>query len=176
MRNPNVFGWIGQVEKLENKKQYERPFHQDELQFYLFHPPMPTENGKALKEQFNQRKELENEKSELKEKERKLVNKFDDLNRELKKAQEKPAETPEEKEQKMNEIARIQEEIKKVIEELKDVKEEIQEVENQIDDVNVEINKLIEINIEDEHKAIQQEQEIEKQKNDKEVNNLINQL
>lgn len=176
MTNPNVIKWIGSVENLNNKKEFERPFHQNEQQFYLIHPPMPTENGKKLKEFFNEREILEHEKSELEKKEQNLKNKFDELNHTLRKVQEKPATTPEEQIRKQEEINRIREEIHKVTEELKKVRKDIKEIDNEIDNINEKINQMIEIVLEDEHKDLQQQQELEKQNNREEVKLLINQL
>lgn len=176
MSNPNVIGWIGQVEKLNNKKQYERPFHQDEQQFYLFHPPMPTENGRQLKEYFKERRKIENEKFDLKEKERSLVDKYDNLSRSLKDVISRPVSSPEDEMKKQAEIKSIQNEIKKVFDELKKVREEIIKKDDEIDKVNEKINEIKEIVIEDEHKSFQQQQEYEKKKNSVEVDSLINQL
>ena len=176
MSNPNVIGWIGQVEKLNNKKQYERPFHQDEQQFYLFHPPMPTENGRQLKEHFKERRKIENEKFDLKEKERSLVDKYDTLSRSLKDVVSRPVSSPEDEMKKQAEIKSIQNEIKKVFDELKKVREEIIKKDDEIDKVNEKINEIKEIVIEDEHKSFQQQQEYEKKKNSVEVDSLINQL
>ena len=173
MTNLNV---IGSVERFKLQNQSERPFYQDEQQFYLFHPPMPTENGKMLQERFDERTKIEKEMISLKEEERKLVDKFDDLNAELRKVAEKPANSPEEQMAKDAEIASIQEEINKVAEELVKVREKIKEKEKEIDKANEKINEMIEIVIEDEHKLNQQQQEIEKEKNNKKVDELINQL
>ncbi len=176
MTNPNVIRWIGSVEKIANKKQYERPFHQNEQQFYLFHPPMPTENGMQLKEHFNERKKIEKEKSELQEKEKKLVYKFDSLNKSLKDVMQKPAETPEDQMKKTQEINAIQKEIKKVTEDLKKVREEIKEKDDLIDKENEKINELTEIVIEEEHNTLQQQKEADKENNSKEAENLISLL
>ena len=177
MTNPNVSRWIGSsVERLEFQKQSERPFHQDEQQFYLFHPPMPTENWKQLQEFFDERTKLENEKFNLIEEERKLVDKFDDLNHSLQEIQKKPATTPEEQKKKEDEMNSIREQIQKVEEELMKVREEIEKKEGEIDRTNEKINEMTEIVIEDEHKLVQQQQEIEKEKNDKKVELLVNKL
>ena len=176
MTNPNVIRWIGSVERFKLNNQSERPFYQDEKQFYLFHPPMPTENGKMLQERFDERTEIEKEKIRLKEEERKLVDKFDNLNDELRKVMEKPANSPEEQMAKEAEIASIQEEINKVAEELVKVREKIEEKEKEIDKANEKINEMIVIVLEDEHKLNQQEQEIEKEKNNQKVELLIAQL
>ena len=173
MTNLNVIGW---VERFKLKNQSERPFYQDEHQFYLFHPPMSTENGKQLQEFFDERTEIENEKFRLKEEERKLVDKFDDLNRTLQEIQKKPAATPEEEEKKEEEMSSIREQIQKVAEELMKVKEKIEEKELEIDRVNEKINEMTEIVIEDEHKLVQEQQEIEKENNDKKVELLMNKL
>lgn len=176
MTNPNVIRWIGSAERLKLQKQSERPFHQDEKQFYLFHPPMPTENWKQLQEYFDERTLIEDEKIRLKEDERKLVDKYDDLRRNLAEVQKRPASTPEEEQKKQADMEAIQEEIKEVAKKIKEVKKEIQQKEEEIDRVNEKINEMIEIVIEDEHKLAQQEQELEKEKNDKKVEDLINQL
>lgn len=176
MTNPNVIRWIGSVERFKLNNQSERPFYQDEKQFYLFHPPMPTENGKMLQERFDERTEIEKEKIRLKEEERKLVDKFDNLNDELRKVMEKPANSPEEQMAKEAEIASIQEEINKVAEELVKVREKIEEKEKETDKANEKINEMIDIVLEDEHKLNQQEQEIEKEKNNQKVESLIAQL
>ena len=177
MTNPNVSRWIGSsVERLKFQKQSERPFHQDEQQFYLFHPPMPTENWKQLQEFFDERTKLENEKFSLVEEERKLVDKFDDLNHSLQEIQRRPATTPEEEKRKEEEMNSIREQIQKIAEELVKVRECIAEKEREIDRANEKINEMTEIVIEDEHKLVQEQQEIEKEKNDKKVESLINQL
>ena len=177
MTNPNVSRWIGSsVERLKFQKQSERPFHQDEQQFYLFHPPMPTENWKQLQESFDERTKLENEKFSLVEEERKLVDKFDDLNHSLQEIQRRPATTPEEEKRKEEEMNSIREQIQKIAEELVKVRECIAEKEREIDRANEKINEMIEIVIEDEHKLVQEQQEFEKEKNDKKVESLINQL
>ena len=177
MTNPNVSRWIGSsAERLKFQKQSERPFHQDEQQFYLFHPPMPTENWKKLQECFDERTKLENEKFNLIEEERKLVDKFDDLNRSLQEVQKKPATTPEEQKKKEEEMNSIREQIQKIAEELVKVRENIAEKEGEIDRANEKINEMTEIVIEDEHKLVQEQQELEKEKNDKKVESLINQL
>ena len=97
MTNLNVIGW---VERFKFKNQSERPFYQDEQQFYLFHPPMPTENWKQLQEFFDERTKLEKERFGLIEEERNLVDKFDDLSRLLQEVQKRPASTPEEEKKK----------------------------------------------------------------------------
>lgn len=177
MTNPNVSRWIGSsVERLKFQKQSERPFHQDEQQFYLFHPPMPTENWKQLQEFFDERTKLENEKFSLVEEERKLVDKFDDLNHSLQEIQRRPATTPEEEKRKEEEMNSIREQIQKIAEELVKVRECIAEKEREIDRANEKINEMIEIVIGDEHKLVQEQQEFEKEKNDKKVESLINQL
>jgi len=172
MTNLNVIGWVERF----NKNQSERPFYQDEQQFYLFHPPMPTENGKQLKEFFNERTKLEKERFGLIEEERKLVDKFDALNRSLQEIQRKPASTPEEQKKKEEEMNSIREQIQKIAEELVKVRENIAEKEREIDRANEKINEMAEIVIEDEHKLVQEQQEIEKEKNDKKVELLMNQL
>ena len=173
MTNLNVIGW---VERFKFKNQSERPFYQDEQQFYLFHPPMPTENWKQLQEYFDERTLIEDEKIRLKEDERKLVEKYDGLRRNLAEVQKRPATTPEEEQKKQEEMAAIQREIEKVAEELIKVREKIEDKEKGLDRANEKINEQIEIVIEDEHKLAQQEQELEKEKNDKKVEDLINQL
>lgn len=177
MTNPNVSRWIGSsVERLKFQKQSERPFHQDEQQFYLFHPPMPTENWKQLQEFFDERTKLENEKFNLVEEERKLVDKFDDLNRSLQEVQKKSATTPEEQKKKEEEMNSIRAQIQRIAEELVKVRENLAEKEREIDRANEKINEMTEIVIEDEHKLVQEQQEIEKEKNDKKVESLMNQL
>jgi len=177
MTNPNVSRWIGSsVERLKFQKQSERPFHQDEQQFYLFHPPMPTENWKQLQEFFDERTKLENEKFNLVEEERKLVDKFDDLNRSLQEVQKKSATTPEEQKKKEEEMNSIRAQIQRIAEELVKVRENLAEKEREIDRTNEKINEMTEIVIEDEHKLVQEQQEIEKEKNDKKVESLMNQL
>lgn len=177
MTNPNVSRWIGpSVERLKFQKQSERPFHQDEQQFYLFHPPMPTENWKKLQEFFDERAKLENEKFSLMEEERKLVDKFDDLNHSLQEIQKRPATTPEEEKKKEDEMNSIRTQIQKVAEELIKVRENIEKKEGEIDRANEKINEMTQIVIEDEHKVVQQQQELEKEKNDKKVENLMAQL
>lgn len=177
MTNPNVSRWIGSsVERLKFQKQSERPFHQDEQQFYLFHPPMPTENWKQLQEFFDERTKLENEKFNLIEEERKLVDKFDDLNCSLQEVQKKPATTPEEQKKKEEEMNSIRAQIQRIAEELVKVRENLAEKEREIDRANEKINEMTEIVIEDEHKLVQEQQEIEKEKNDKKVESLMNQL
>ena len=177
MTNPNVSRWIGSsVERLKIQKQSERPFHQDEQQFYLFYPPMPTENWKQLQEFFDERTKLENEKFNLIEEERKLVDKFDDLNRSLQEVQKKPATTPEEQKKKEEEMNSISAQIQRIAEELVKVRENLAEKEREIDRANEKINEMTEIVIEDEHKLVQEQQEIEKEKNDKKVESLMNQL
>ncbi len=176
MTNPNVTRWIGSVERFKLQNQYERPFYQDEQQFYLFHPPMPTENGKQLQEYFNERSEIEKEKIKLKEEERGLVNKFDDLNRELKKVMEKEASSPEEQMKQRQEMDSINKKIQEITEKLMKVREKIEEKEEEIDKVNEKINQTIELVLKDEHELAQQEQELEKEKNNKKVDSLISQL
>ena len=129
MGNPNVIRWIGSVERLKLQQQSERPFHQDEQQFYLFHPPMPTENWKQLQQYFGERTLIEDEKIKLKEDERKLVAKYDDLRHNLAEVQKRPSTTPEEEQKKQEEMAAIQREIEKVAEELIKVREKIEEKE-----------------------------------------------
>ena len=176
MTNQNVIRWIGSVERLKFQKQSERPFHQDEQQFYLFHPPMPTENWKQLKEHFDERTKLEKERFSLVEEERKLVDKFDGLNQSLQEVAQRPATTPEEQKKKEEEMNSIRTQIQKVAEDLIKVRENIEEKEREIDRANEKINEMTEIVIEDEHKLVQEQQEIEKEKNDKKVESLMNQL
>ena len=176
MTNPNVIWWIGSVEKFRINNQSERPFYQDEQQFYLFHPPMPTENGKQLKSFFNERAGIEKEKFILKEEERKLVDKSDDLRRSLQEIQRKPASTPEEQKKKEEEMNSIRGQIKKIAEELVKVRKNTSEKEKEIDRNNEKINEMIEIVIEDEHKLNQEQQEIEKERNEKKVELLMNRL
>ena len=176
MTKPNVTRWIGSVERLKLQKQSERPFHQDEQQFYLFHPPMPTENWKQLQQFFDERTEIENEKTRLKEDERKLVDKFDGLNKALKKTQEKQENSADGAIAQRAEIDSIQKEIQKVTEELIKVRKEMKEKDEEIDRINEKINEQIEIVIEDEHKLVQEQQVVEKEKNDKRMESLIAQL
>ena len=176
MTNPNVIRWIGSAERLKFKNQSERPFRQDEQQFYLFHPPMPTENGKQLQQYFDERTKLENEKYGLWEEERKLANKFDNLSRNLMEVRRRVTSTVEEEISKNAEIRAIEKQIQKIAKEEKKLKEEIKEKEREIDRANEKINEMIEIVIEDEHKLNQEQQELEKEKNDKKVENLMAQL
>ena len=176
MTNPNVIRWIGSVERFKLHNQSERPFYQDEKQFYTFHPPMPTENGKQLQEFFDERTEIEKGMSKLEEEARSLVNKFDDLNNHLAEVQTRATSSVEEEQAKQAEIASIQAEIQKIMKELMKVREKIEEKEEEIDRVNEKINEMIKIVIEDEHKLVQQQQELEKEKNDKKVDELISQL
>ena len=176
MTNPNVTRWIGSIERLKSQKQSERPFHQDEQQFYLFHPPMPTENWRQLQQYFDERTKIENEKYELRERERRLVSKFDDLSRDLMKLRKRDTSNVEEEMIKEKEIKIIEEQIQKIAEEQIKLKEEIDCKEKNIDNANEKINRMIEIVIEDEYKLAQQEQELEKEKNNKKVESLISQL
>lgn len=176
MGNPNVTRWIGSVERLKLQQQSERPFHQDEQQFYLFHPPMPTENWKQLQQYFDERTLIENEKIKLKEEERNLVAKYDDLRHSLIEVEKRPASTPEEEQKKQADMEAIKVKINEVAKEIQEVREEIQKKEKELDKVNEKINEQIEVVIEDEHKLNQQEQELEKEKNDKKVEDLMNQL
>ena len=66
--------------------------------------------------------------------------------------------------------------MQKLEEELIKVREKIKEKDKEIDRTNEKINEMIEIVIEDEHKLNQEQQEIEKEKNDKRVELLMNQL
>ena len=176
MRNPNVIGWIGSTERLKSQNQSERPFHQDEQQFYLFHPSMPTENGKQLQQYFDERTKLENEKYGLWEEERKLANKFDNLSRNLMEVRRRETSTVEEETAKNAEIRAIEKQIQKIAEEEKKLKKKIEEKEKGIDRANERINEMIQIVIEDEHKLVQEQQENEKEKNDKKVKSLVAQL
>lgn len=137
---------------------------------------MPTENGKQLQQYFDERTNLENEKYELWEEERKLVNKFDNLSRNLMEVRRRKTSTVEEEISKNSEIRAIEKQIQKIAKEEKKLKEEIKEKEKEIDKSNEKINEMIEIVIEDEHKLNQEEQELEKEKNDKKVENLMAQL
>lgn len=175
MTNPNVIWWIGSIERFK-KNHSERPFYQDEQQFYLFHPPMPTENGKLLQQYFGERTWIEKEKYELREKERGLVSKFDNLSRDLMKVSRRQTFTVEEEIAKEEEIRAIENQIKKIAEEQKKIKEEIEWKEKEIDKVNEKINEMREIVIEDEHKLNQQEEELQKRNNSEKVESLINQL
>ena len=172
MTNLNVIGWVERF----NKNQFERPSYQDEQQFYLFHPPMPTENGKQLKQYFDRRTEVEKERFSLREDERKLVNKFDSLSHSLQKIQEKAVFTPEGQRKKREELKSIRNQIRKIAKELRKAREKIDEKEKEIDKTNEKINEMIEIVLEDEHKLNQEQQEIEKEKNDKKVELLIDKL
>ena len=175
MTNPNVIWWIGSVERF-NRSHSERPNYQDEQQFYLFHPPMPTENGKLLQQYFDERTGIEKERYGLREKERELVSKFDSLSRDLMKVRKRETSTVEEEIAKEEEIRAIEDQIQKIAEEQIKLREEIEWKEKEIDKANEKINEMIEIVIEDEHKLNQQQQEFEKEKNDKKVESLINQL
>ena len=84
--------------------------------------------------------------------------------------------TVEEEISKNAEIRAIQNQIHKIDKEEKNLKEEIKEKEREIDRANEKINEMIEIVIEDEHKLNQEQQELEKEKNDKKVENLMAQL
>jgi len=172
MTNPNV---IGSVERF-NKSHSERPYHQDEQQFYLFHPPMSTENGKLLQQYFDERTWIEKEKYELREKERELVSKFDNFSRDLMKVRKRQTSTVEEEIAKEEEIRAIEDQIQKIAEEQIKLKEEIEWKEKEIDKVNEKINEMVQIVIEDEHKLNQQEEEIQKRNNGEKVESLIAQL
>jgi FKBP-type peptidyl-prolyl cis-trans isomerase (trigger factor) len=102
---------------LKFKNQSERPFRQDEQQFYLFHPPMPTENGKLLQQFFDERTKLENEKYGLWEEERNLAKKFDNLSRNLMEVRRRVTSTVEEEISKNAEIRAIQNQIHKIAKE-----------------------------------------------------------
>ncbi len=173
MTNLNV---IGSVERFKLQNQSERPFYQDEQQFYLFHPPMPTENGKLLQQYFDERTWIEKEKYELREKQRELVRRFDSLSRDLMKVRKRETSTVEEEMAKEEEIRAIEDQIQKIAEEQIKLKEEIDDKEKEIDKVNEKINEMIEIVIEDEHKLNQEQQELEKEKNEKKVESLMAQL
>jgi len=110
------------------------------------------------------------------EEERNLVDKFDDLSRLLQEVQKRPASTPEEEKKKQEEMRAIKKKMQKLEEELIKVREKIKEKDKEIDRTNEKINEMIEIVIEDEHKLIQEQQEIEKEKNDKKVELLMNKL
>ena len=176
MTNPNVIRWIGSAERLKFKNQSERPFRQDEQQFYLFHPPMPTENGKLLQQFFDERTKIENEKYELWEEERKLANKFDNLSRDLMEVRRRETSTIEEEIAKNAEIRAIEKQIQKIAEEKMKLEEKAEEKEREIDRTNEKINEMVQIVIEDEHKVVQQQQELEKEKKEKKVENLMAQL
>ena len=173
MTNLNVIGW---VERFKLQNQSERPFYQDEQQFYLFHPPMPTENGKQLQQYFDERTWIEKEKYELREKERELVSKFDNFSRDLMKVRKRQTSTVEEEIAKEEEIRAIEDQIQKIVEEQIKLKEEIEWKEKELDKVNEKINEMIQIVIEDEHKLNQQEEEIQKRNNGEKVESLIAQL
>ena len=176
MTNPNVIRWIGSAERLKFKNQSERPFRQDEQQFYLFHPPMPTENGKLLQQFFDERTKIENEKYELWEEERKLANKFDNLSRDLMEVRRRETSRVEEEIAKNAEIRAIEKQIQKIAEEKMKLEEKAEEKEREIDRTNEKINEMVQIVIEDEHKVVQQQQELEKEKKEKKVENLMAQL
>jgi hypothetical protein len=161
---------------LNFQKQSERPFHQDEQQFYLFHPPMPTENGKLLQQFFDERTKIENEKYGLWEEERKLANKFDNLSRDLMEVRRRETSTVEEEIAKNAEIRAIEKQIQKIAEEKMKLEEKAEEKEREIDRTNEKINEMVQIVIEDEHKVVQQQQELEKEKKEKKVENLMAQL
>lgn len=137
---------------------------------------MPTENGKQLQQYFDERTKLENEKYGLWEEERKLASKFDNLSRNLMEVRRRETTTVEEEISKNAEIRAIQKQIQKIAEEEIKLKEKIEEKEKQIDKANEKINEMVQIVIEDEHKVVQQQQELEKEKNDKKVENLMSQL
>jgi len=137
---------------------------------------MPTENGKLLQQYFDERTKLENEKYGLWEEERKLANKFDNLSRNLMEVRRRVTSTVEEEISKNAEIRAIQKQIQKIAEEEIKLKEEIKKKEKEIDRVNEKINEMIEIVIEDEHKLNQEQQELEKEKNERKVENLMAQL
>lgn len=176
MTNPNVIRWIGSVERLNFQKQSERPFHQDEQQFYLFHSPMPTENGKLLQQFFDERTKIENEKYGLWEEERNLAKKFDNLSRDLMEVRRRETSTVEEEIAKNAEIRAIEKQIQKIAEEKMKLEEKAEEKEREIDRTNEKINEMVQIVIEDEHKVVQQQQELEKEKKEKKVENLMAQL
>ena len=112
----------------------------------------------------------------MKEDERKLVDKFDGLNKTLKKTQEKQENSADGAIAQRAEIDSIQKEIQKVTEELIKVRKEMKEKDEEIDRINEKINEQIEIVIEDEHKLVQEQQVVEKEKNDKRMESLIAQL
>ncbi|MBR4633871.1 hypothetical protein IKO50_02715 [bacterium] len=158
------------------QKQSERPFHQDEQQFYLFHSPMPTENGKLLQQFFDERTKIENEKYGLWEEERNLAKKFDNLSRDLMEVRRRETSTVEEEIAKNAEIRAIEKQIQKIAEEKMKLEEKAEEKEREIDRTNEKINEMVQIVIEDEHKVVQQQQELEKEKKEKKVENLMAQL
>ncbi len=137
---------------------------------------MPTENGKLLQQFFDERTKIENEKYGLWEEERKLANKFDNLSRDLMEVRRRETSTVEEEIAKNAEIRAIEKQIQKIAEEERKLKEDIKEKERKIDRTNEKINEMVQIVIEDEHKLNQEQQELEKEKNDKKVENLMAQL
>ena len=137
---------------------------------------MPTENGKQLQQYFDERTKIENEKYGLWEEERKLANKFDNLSRDLMEVRRRETSTVEEEIAKNAEIRAIEKQIQKIAEEKMKLEEKAEEKEREIDRTNEKINEMIEIVIEDEHKLNQEQQELEKEKNDKKVENLMAQL
>lgn len=168
--------WLGSAERFKFKNHSERPFYQDEQQFYLFHPPMPTENGKLLQEYFNERKEIEEGKNELRKEQKKLVDIWSGLQKKLSRVQRRHTNSIEEEMKKQEEIASIQEESKKVVDDIFKIKKSYKKIDKKIDSVNEKINEMVQIVIEDEHKLAQKEQELEKEKNEKKVESLIEKL
>jgi len=137
---------------------------------------MPTENGKLLQQFFDERTKIENEKYELWEEERKLANKFDNLSRDLMEVRRRETSTIEEEIAKNAEIRAIEKQIQKIAEEKMKLEEKAEEKEREIDRTNEKINEMVQIVIEDEHKVVQQQQELEKEKKEKKVENLMAQL
>ena len=137
---------------------------------------MPTENGKLLQQFFDERTKIENEKYELWEEERKLANKFDNLSRDLMEVRRRETSTVEEEIAKNAEIRAIEKQIQKIAEEKMKLEEKAEEKEREIDRTNEKINEMVQIVIEDEHKVVQQQQELEKEKKEKKVENLMAQL
>lgn len=137
---------------------------------------MPTENGKLLQQFFDERTKIENEKYGLWEEERKLANKFDNLSRDLMEVRRRETSTVEEEIAKNAEIRAIEKQIQKIAEEKMKLEEKAEEKEREIDRTNEKINEMVQIVIEDEHKVVQQQQELEKEKKEKKVENLMAQL
>ena len=137
---------------------------------------MPTENGKLLQQFFDERTKIENEKYGLWEEERKLANKFDNLSRDLMEVRRRETSTVEEEIAKNAEIRAIEKQIQKIAEEKMKLEGKAEEKEREIDRTNEKINEMVQIVIEDEHKVVQQQQELEKEKKEKKVENLMAQL
>lgn len=174
MTGSNVIGWIGSAEKYDLRSTRERPYHQDKDQFYFFHPPMPTENGKQLWEKFDERAKIEEEKFELKEAESNLVDKFDDLNTQLQEVEKRVVASSEDAEKKEEEIRSIKMEIKKISDELTKLRDKIDEVENRIDRVNEKINELVERVKKEEYESNKRRQVRDESDRKRIVDDLVN--